>query len=249
MKEFPRYKLIILVKKYGERLYYNKRYCRSFLNDFCGEYKSEVFVLSTAVEENVPSELLKYKDSNKLSLQSLIVQLKERLKENYAFAEPAALWAVESWALALNIASLKKDNYLLLKTVDQLEVNEKLQKSLFFSVLIGDLSLLDDLIKLGVDLNYTDEKKRTPLIYAIISGNNQIVNKLLELGVVTNIKDETGHTALDWAIMLGESKSVELLLTAGANLQDSNKNRLNSLELAQQYQQNHIRKLLENNLD
>ena len=106
MRNFPRYKLISLIKEYGAKLYYSKSRCRNFLNDFCGEYKREVFVLSTAVEERVPQELLNFRQSNQLSLESQIMQLKERLKINYAFTDTASLWAVETWVLALDIISI-----------------------------------------------------------------------------------------------------------------------------------------------
>ncbi|WP_204700204.1 ankyrin repeat domain-containing protein [Halanaerobacter jeridensis] len=240
MRDFPRYKLLSLIKEYGAKLYQSKSRCRSFLNDFCGQYKREVFVLSTAVEENVPQELLNFKEKNKLSLQSLIVQLKERLKMNYAFTEYASLWAVESWALALDVISVVGDKSFLLETVKPTTENDELQRSLLFASLIGNFDLISDLIKLGVNLNYTDEKGRTPLIYAIISGNCQVVDELLALGAKTEIKDQTGYTALQWAIMLGEDKIVKLLLAADADIDNLSAAGCTALELAQNYGQQDI---------
>lgn len=228
MNDFPRYKLISLIKKYGDKLYYNKTRCRNLLNDFCGKYKREVFVLSTAVEENVPQELLCFKESNNFSLQPLIVQLKERLKENYAFTDSASLWAVETWALALDI----------------LTENDELQQSLFFAVLIANLDLIADLIELGVDLNYKDYKDRTALIYAVISGNRIVVDKLLTWGVKTEIKDKTGYTALHWAIMLGEEEIVQSLLKAEAKVNNKTDQGYTALDLAQHYHQEDIYKIL-----
>ncbi|MGM0369180.1 MAG: ankyrin repeat domain-containing protein [Bacillota bacterium] len=246
MDDFPRYKLITLVQEYEQQLYQNKSRCRSFLNDFCGEYRREVFVLSTAVEGKVPGQLLKYKGSNSSSLQVVIAQLKERLKANYAFREYASLWAVESWALALDIISPDDDNCLLLETVEQTPENEMLQDSLFLATLLNEVGLIDDLAKLGVDLDHTDQKERTPLINAVICGNKKIVDKLLNLGAVLEIKDETGYTALHWAIMLGAVEIVKLLLAAGADSRIISKTGLNGLELALYYKQNKIAKLIKN---
>ena len=244
MEDFPRYKLISLIKEHGGALYCNKRRCRSFLNDFCGEYKREVFVLSTAVECKVPEEMLRYKEKEQFPLQTLIVQLKERLKSDYAFTEYASLWAVETWALALDIISVLEDESFLLETVNQSSENEQLQKSLFFSSLINNVDLIDDLIKLGVNLDYRDKKKRTPLIYAVISGNFEVVNKLLALGAKTELKDETGYTALHWAVMLGEEEIVELLLEFDAAINVPNVNHNTVLDLAEHYDQQEIYQLL-----
>ena len=240
MRDFPRYKLINLIKKYDDKLYYSQSRCRNFLNDFCGQYQREVFVLSTAVEEKVPQELLNFKGKNQLSLQSLIVQLKERLKMNYAFTEYASLWAVETWALALDVISVVEDNSFVLETVKPTTENDELQRSLFFSALIGNVALIDDLIKVGINLNYTDEKGRTPLIYAVIAGELQVVDKLLDLGVKTEIQDSTGYTALHWAVMLGEANIVKLLLLADADINNSSTTGLTPLELAQHYEQKEI---------
>ena len=246
MENFPRYKLINLIKKYGTELYASKNRCRNFLNDFCGEYQREVFVLSTAVEEKVPHELLRCQQQRQFPVQSLFVQLKERLKSNYAFTEYASLWAVETWALALDIISATGEDKLCLETVSQAVENEELQKSLFFATLIDNAALIDDLVKLGVNLDYTDEKERTALIYAVISGNAKVVEKLLELGVQTKIKDETGYTALQWAVMLGEKEILQSLLTATADLNETNINGNLVLDLAQHYQQPEIYQLLKN---
>lgn len=249
MENFARYKLINLIKKHGAKIYSSKNRCRNFLNDFCGAYKREIFVLSTAVEEKVPHELLRSQEKRQFPVQSLVVQLKKRLKKNYAFTEYASLWAVETWVLALDIISTTGEDKFGLETVNQASDNDELQKSFFFSALIDNASLIDDLIKLGADLNDTDEKERTALIYAVISGNIEVVKKLLELGAQTELKDETGYTALEWAVMLGEEEILQSLLAADADFNQTSVNDKTALDLAQHYHQQEIYKLLKSMAD
>jgi len=103
MNNLPRQKLCEIVAIYGDSLYEDDRRTEGLLRDFCGEYKREIHVLVSAVKEKVPTSLLSSQHS--LPVEILLPRLRKRLVENRAIAEPAAQWAVESWALALGIIS------------------------------------------------------------------------------------------------------------------------------------------------
>jgi len=103
MNDLPRQKLCQIVAIYGDALYEDDRRTEGLLRDFCGEYKREIHVLVSAVKEKVATDLLSSQHS--LPVEVLLPRLTRRLMENRAIAEPAAQWAVETWALALGIIS------------------------------------------------------------------------------------------------------------------------------------------------
>ena len=76
VNSFPRQKLCSLIDEYDSNLYKDKKRCKGFLLDYCGEYKQEIFLLTKAVEQKVPEELINYKSEAKNSFQSLILNLK-----------------------------------------------------------------------------------------------------------------------------------------------------------------------------
>ncbi|MBN1488061.1 MAG: hypothetical protein JW981_10495 [Anaerolineae bacterium] len=101
MHNLPRQKLQEIVRQYGDEVISNTRKCRALLLDLCGPYKSEVFVLTIAQEEQIPEDL--YQAPKNIPYQMLMAQLVKRLMHNRAINKEAAQWAVESWALALGI--------------------------------------------------------------------------------------------------------------------------------------------------
>ncbi len=101
MHELPRQTLQELIARYGDTLVDNPRRTRALLMDLCGEYRPEIFILTTAQEEQVPDDLLDIQNGVPTAL--LVAQLTKRLMENRALNESAARWAVESWALALGM--------------------------------------------------------------------------------------------------------------------------------------------------
>lgn len=92
-----------ILAKYGKEICSDARRCENLLNDFCGSYKREINVLVNAIEERVPLDLLA---ANRLTpLELLLTRIEKRLEEQTALTAEAARWAVESWALALNLAT------------------------------------------------------------------------------------------------------------------------------------------------
>ncbi|MGM0370776.1 MAG: hypothetical protein ACQEP9_10170 [Bacillota bacterium] len=63
----------------------------------------EKFVLVTAVEAGIPTELLKVEKKKNISIKGMKNKLIAKLESDYAMTEEVASWAVNSWRLALNV--------------------------------------------------------------------------------------------------------------------------------------------------
>ena len=103
MNERVRHKLSEIIGRYGRDICSQPKRCKGLLLDHCAGDRSEVFVLVSALEEQVVDDLLQGLGGQSWGLVS--GRLIRRLVENRAMAEDAALWAVESWALVLGVIS------------------------------------------------------------------------------------------------------------------------------------------------
>ncbi len=103
MKNLPRRMLRQILTKHGEEIYRDARRCENLLKDLCGADRREINVLINAIEERVPLDLLAANPS--MPLELLLTRLEKRLEEQTAMTGEAARWSVESWALALNLAT------------------------------------------------------------------------------------------------------------------------------------------------
>lgn len=90
-----------IIAKHGIDVSSDANRCEALLRDWCGSYRREINILVNALEERVPLDLLAAKKT--LPRELLLTQLTRRLEEQLALTPEAANWAVESWALALNI--------------------------------------------------------------------------------------------------------------------------------------------------
>lgn len=116
MNNLPRQTLRRILAKHGSEVCNDAKRCENLLNDSCGAYRREINVLVNAIEERVPLDLLA--GSRSMPLELLLTRLEKRLEEQTAMTAEAASWAVESWALALNVA-----------TDEEIEAREKRTKS------------------------------------------------------------------------------------------------------------------------
>lgn len=66
---------------------------------------------------------------------------------------------------------------------------------------LGNVDLLNFLIKLGADLDIQDKDGSTALILATKAYQVDIVKMLIQRGVITQLMDKSGKTALDYARM------------------------------------------------
>jgi len=103
MDNFPRQKLSEIISQYSCKLIYDPRRLEALLRDHCSAYKREVNVLAAALKERVPFELLKANDSFPQGV--ILARLVKRLMEDLGLSEDVAIWAVETWALALGVIS------------------------------------------------------------------------------------------------------------------------------------------------
>ena len=90
-----------IVARHGVAVADDPRRCGALLRDYAGQYRREIFVLVSALEEGVAEDLLGARGRVPPSL--LVGQLVRRLTDRRALDEDAARWAVESWALALGV--------------------------------------------------------------------------------------------------------------------------------------------------
>jgi hypothetical protein len=107
MHEQPRRILCELIRQHGPELHADARRTEALLRDLCAAYPREIFVLIHAQKQRIPADLLAA--PRWMPQQALTTQLTRRLQENLALAEEAADWAVESWAIALNIKPAAPD--------------------------------------------------------------------------------------------------------------------------------------------
>jgi hypothetical protein len=101
MNNEPRQALREIVAKYGKEISSDSKRCEGLLKDKCGSYRREISILINALDEHVPLDLMA--GGNAVPRELLLNRLAKRLEDNLALTQNAAVWAVESWALALNL--------------------------------------------------------------------------------------------------------------------------------------------------
>lgn len=110
MSDMVRQKLKELVSRYGRSLCEDPVRCEGLLRDFFEQDRAEVFALSQAVRDGVPGELLN--SSGQLPVEVTVTKFSKRLEGRYGMDSHIAHWAVESWMLALGLASEDQVNPL-----------------------------------------------------------------------------------------------------------------------------------------
>ena len=103
MNSEPRQTLRQLISKYGLDLCSDVKRCQGLLRDLCGVHQREVNILIGALRERVPLDLLAGRTVMPHGM--LMARLTKRLEEQLGLTAEAALWGVESWALALGIVT------------------------------------------------------------------------------------------------------------------------------------------------
>jgi hypothetical protein len=103
MNNIVRNNLKIIVTNYGIQICDDHKKCEALLRDLCPQYKREINLLISVLEEKIVTDLLKL--SNKDSVDIVLIKLTQRLYDHLGIAPEFAAWAVESWALILNVIS------------------------------------------------------------------------------------------------------------------------------------------------
>jgi hypothetical protein len=101
MNDIARQKLVKLVDTQTPALLEDSERFEAFLRDYCGECKPEISAILAALAEDIPRDLRRMRSQ---PYQLLREQLANRLQDERSLHQEAALWAVESWAVALEIA-------------------------------------------------------------------------------------------------------------------------------------------------
>lgn len=103
MNNIVRHNLKIIITNYGINICNDPKKFEALLRDLSPQYKREINLLISVLRENIVTELLKL--SNKNSIDIALVKLRQRLYDNLGIAPEFATWAIESWALMLEVIS------------------------------------------------------------------------------------------------------------------------------------------------
>jgi HEAT repeat protein len=90
-----------LVARYGTSVALDPLRCEGLLRDTCTRCNREIFVLVNAIRQQVTADLLAPRHSLPPSLFRGF--LAKRLRDELAFSDEAAHWAVDTWAEALGV--------------------------------------------------------------------------------------------------------------------------------------------------
>ncbi len=89
------------IETYGTSVALDPLRCEGLLRDTCPQSNQEIFVLVNAVRQQVPADLLSPRHTLPAGLfRGFLIK---RLKDEVAFSEEAAQWAVDTWTAALNL--------------------------------------------------------------------------------------------------------------------------------------------------
>lgn len=102
MNNLPRQKLLEIVRRHGREIINEPRRCEGLMRDNFPAHRREISVLTAALEERIPAELLAAGKSVG-PRAALFARLAARLQDDVAIEASAARWTVYTWALALDI--------------------------------------------------------------------------------------------------------------------------------------------------
>ena len=104
MNNLVREKLSEIIARHGRSLAENPQRCEALLRDYCPQYKREINVLVEALKERVGTDLM----NSSPAMPGLVLRAKltSRLQDELGLSEEASKWAVDSWAIVLDVASV-----------------------------------------------------------------------------------------------------------------------------------------------
>lgn len=97
--DLARQKLREAIALYGRSAFQEPRRCEAILRDCCPTAPREVFLLVSALRENVAEELVRH-DGNTPEA-ALVARLTRRLSDHLGLTDDSARWAVDSWRYGL----------------------------------------------------------------------------------------------------------------------------------------------------
>ena len=102
--------LCFIIEEYGRSVIDDPRRCRGMLKDLAPQHQRETNLLMLALEQKIVAELAQKNSLIPLSIQ--LDRLAQRLHDNVGIQKEFAVWAVESWALALGVIQQPDNNKL-----------------------------------------------------------------------------------------------------------------------------------------
>ncbi|HLL72503.1 MAG TPA: pectinesterase family protein, partial [Pyrinomonadaceae bacterium] len=102
MNNLPRQKLCEIIRRHGREIIDAPRRCEGLMRDNFPAHRREIAVLSAALEERIPADLLN-SGKSLMPRAALLARLAARLHEDVAMEASAARWTVHTWALALGV--------------------------------------------------------------------------------------------------------------------------------------------------
>lgn len=109
--DFVRGKLCEIAGIYGRSLLDHPQRCEAILRDLCPKERREVFLIVSALKEQVPADLLVALDV--VSDDAIIAKLTRKLCDHLGLAPDAAAWAVESWLMGVRVMASTKPSATL----------------------------------------------------------------------------------------------------------------------------------------
>ncbi|KAM6298346.1 ankyrin repeat and EF-hand domain-containing protein 1 [Aegotheles albertisi] len=113
----------------------------------------------------------------------------------------------------------------------------------------GNIEVVQYLLEKGADVNATDNFMWTPLHHACYNGHLDVAELLVKAGAAVDAPAIGNATPLMRAIEISRLDIVYFLISAGADVQTTNSNGQNALDIAQVFADSRIIDLLENTLE
>ncbi|XP_076823847.1 uncharacterized protein LOC143469868 [Clavelina lepadiformis] len=88
---------------------------------------------------------------------------------------------------------------------------------------IGNVEVVESLVKSGIDVNCRNKHDRTPLHWTAGNGHLDILKMLIEDGATVDAADKFGMDALLWAAWFGQKSCVQYMMRVGAKPTARNK--------------------------
>jgi hypothetical protein len=103
MNDLPRQTLSRIIAEHGRGICDAPKRVEALLKDLCGAHRREINIIVGALEERVVADLIAAGSS--VPREVLLARLAARLRDNLAYTPEAARWGVDTWAVALGIAT------------------------------------------------------------------------------------------------------------------------------------------------
>ena len=98
--------------------------------------------------------------------------------------------------------------------------NRSMPDELIYAIASGQPVTLDDIVRLGIDINASGiNNHRTALTAAAFAGNSRLIRELVENGADVDYYDESGVPAILEAVAMGQECAVKTLLELGVDIE------------------------------